>query len=215
MTCVVGLLHDGRVYMGADSAATEPQTSDQFILSRRKVTRKGPYLIGTCGEPRYGDIMRHCFAPPEPDWDDIDRFMADEFTAALRACFEEHGWLERKDGRAVASGSEALIGVNKRLFVVGEYFQSFSLDEYCAVGTGMDFAFGSLYSTEGKPPRERVLEALKAAQKFNAACREPFIIEELEPPSLKCVISSTHVLDDAKVDVAATIAPDKPHKGRR
>jgi hypothetical protein len=52
------------------------------------------------------------------------------------------------------------------------------VDSFTAVGSGHDIAKGSLFSTEGDP-QTRVLLALEAAERFSAAVRAPFALEQL------------------------------------
>ena len=48
MTCVVGLVQKGRVYLGVDSAAVQGWTRRASQVS--KVFRRGPFLIGFQGD---------------------------------------------------------------------------------------------------------------------------------------------------------------------
>ena len=57
MTCIVGLVHNGIVYIGGDSAAI---TIDgvQFLRSDPKVFIKEDFLIGFTSSYRMGQLIR-------------------------------------------------------------------------------------------------------------------------------------------------------------
>ena len=57
MTCIIGLVADGRVYLGGDSAAVHGWTRRRTRL--RKVFRKGPFLVGYTTSFRMGQLLEH------------------------------------------------------------------------------------------------------------------------------------------------------------
>lgn len=61
MTRVVGLVRQGRVYMGVDSAAVQGWTRRASQVS--KVFRRGPFLIGYTTSFRMGQFLEHHLAP--------------------------------------------------------------------------------------------------------------------------------------------------------
>lgn len=71
------------------------------------------------------------------------------------------------------------MGYRGSLYTVEEDFQ---LGEpacgYDSVGCGSDIAMGSLYSTVGQPPQERLNKALCAAEAFSAGVGAPFLFME-------------------------------------
>jgi hypothetical protein len=74
MTAVVGLVHNGTVHLGGDSAA--PQGWDLIVRADPKVFTVGPYAIGFTTSWRMGQVLRWSFKPPKPDVTHLDRFMA-------------------------------------------------------------------------------------------------------------------------------------------
>lgn len=205
MTCVIGLLCGDRVIFGADSAGTRPEALDQFRFKTSKSFQNGPYVFGCAGSFRLMQIVQHCFEPPEPDWDRLEKFMARDFSSALRECLKEQGWLEQLDERDSATGGELLVSVGGRLFLSTSDFGMLEPEnEYCAIGCGGPYAIGALYATTDIDPpidaRERVTLALQAAQEFNAGVREPFMIEEYDVPKLKVILAPTHVRDEKEAE---------------
>lgn len=110
--------------------------------------------------------------------------MITEFLPAYRKLIQEwnYGKKEEKDrGCGEDAGACLLVGVRGRLFRIESEFQVLEpMAEYAADGSGIYHAMGSLYSTEGKEPKERITEALKAAEYFVCTVRSPFVIVETE-----------------------------------
>ncbi len=187
MTCIVGLVHEGVVYMGGDSAATSSAYLNQTILATEKVFRNGAFLIGAAGSERASLLLRHSLIPPRmyPD-EDIDKQITVDFVNAIRSCLKSGGVAWKRDEFEWFDGS-FLLGYRGHLFAIGpRYGVSRPLNGVAATGTGEDFALGVLYATQGRDPRERLLMALTAAEEFNAGVRGPFHIlpeTDPEPPS--------------------------------
>jgi len=96
------------------------------------------------------------------------RFMKDAAEYLLPKSFEDGG------------GWTLLVGVAGRLFTVSSWFDaSESISGYDAIGIGNAIALGSLASTEGRPARERVELALRAAERHHGKVAAPFTILEL------------------------------------
>jgi len=179
MTCIVGLIDEGKVYMGGDSAGV----AGLDIVTRKdaKVFKNGPFLIGYTSSFRMGQLLRFKLNPPKRYEDvDIFKFMVVDFIEAVRECLKAGGYARVNNNEE--KGGFFLVGYEGRLFEVESDFQIGEVEKgYIACGCGQSFALGSLYQTEGqKNPKKRILSALSAAQEFSAGVREPFHILELE-----------------------------------
>lgn len=179
MTCIAGLVHNGRVWMGGDSASVAGW--DLTIRTDSKVFIKGPCLIGFTTSWRMGQLLRYRFTPPEhpPGMDDHE-YMSTLWIDAVRETLKAGGFA-RKDNE-VEHGGVFLVGYRGRLFKVdsdyqvGEAFLGFD-----AVGCGDQAARGALYATRniGLSPYDRLEMALDAAEQLSAGVRRPFIIYHL------------------------------------
>ena len=68
MSCVVGVVNKGKVWMGADSAASDGE--DMVSLTNHKVFFCGPLLIGCVGSIRMTQIIQYrLVVPPLPGSD--------------------------------------------------------------------------------------------------------------------------------------------------
>ncbi|MFC0600378.1 hypothetical protein [Streptomyces palmae] len=172
MTVIVGLVHNGRVHLGGDSAGV----SGFSITVRRdpKIFRNGPYAMGFTTSFRMGQLLHHAFKAPKPKGD-LDRFMTTVFVDALRSCLKDGGWA-RKESDQEQAGT-FLVGIHGRLFTVHDDYQiAEPADGYAAVGCGDEYALGALHATANLDlkPRKRLTLALEAAGYHSAGVSAPF-----------------------------------------
>jgi len=173
MTCIVGIQHGARVYIGGDSAGVADWSLT--VRADAKVFRVGPYIMGFTTSFRMGQLLRYTFKPPRPTGD-LDRFMATTFVDAVRDALKDGGWLGKNEHRD--EGGTFLVGIRGTLYAVyGDFQIGRTVAGYDAVGCGADLALGSLHSTIGRAPRARLLAALSAAEAHSAGVAGPFAIE--------------------------------------
>lgn len=172
MTCIVGVEHAGRVYIGGDSAGVAGMSLR--VRTDTKVFRNGPYVMGFTTSFRMGQLLHHAFDAPEVTGD-LDKFMVTTFVDAVRKCLKDGGWLSKDKDRE--EGGTFLVGVAGTLFAVhGDFQVGRNADGYHAVGCGDDLALGSLHSTRGLAPRWRLTAALEAAAHHSSGVAGPFVM---------------------------------------
>lgn len=190
MTCIVGLEHEGKVYVGGDSAGVGGYSLT--IRTDSKVfTKPGfaedyspvPWVMGFTTSFRMGQLLRYSldlpFLPKDPDTD-LEEFMVTEFVEAMRTALRDGGWLKKNSERE--QGGTFLVGVRGQLFTIDSDLQvGRSADGYASVGCGEDLALGALYATK-EPPifgddvEARVELALAAAAHHSAGVAGPFLV---------------------------------------
>lgn len=179
MTAIVGLVHDGEVHIGGDSAGVAGWS--MTVRADAKVFTKGPYVFGFTTSFRMGQLIRYAADPPGhilPRAADLDAFMATTFVDSIRTALKAGGWAKKTDERE--EGGIFLVGVMGRLFTVGSDYQvGEAVDGYAAVGCGDEIALGALYASAGMAPRERVELALRAAERHSAGVRGPYSFASL------------------------------------
>ena len=174
MTCVLGIVHNDRICLCADSASA----GGWWKLELRKdpkVFRIGNMLIGFTTSWRMGQILRYQLELPEYHAStDTHEWMVTNFIEAVRECLKTGGFSNVKDN--VETGGDFLVGFSGKLFKIEDDFQvGETLKNYAAVGCGADLALGSLYATSRmKSVRRRAEIALEAAEKFSAGVARPF-----------------------------------------
>jgi hypothetical protein len=184
LTCIVGLLDGDNIYIGGDSA--EVGGCQLNVRADQKVFRNGPFLMGFTSSFRMGQLLRYKFNPPEHPYIagmdkkiDTYKYMVTYFVDAVRQCLKDGGFATKKDEEE--SGGNFLVGYDSRLFEIeGDYQVAEQVAKYNAVGCGSQIALGSLYSTGGQPPEDRVRLALEAAERFSSGVRGPFVIKKLK-----------------------------------
>lgn len=174
MTCIVGLIHNGKVHMACDSAASDTDIGSVHKRKDVKLFMVDEYLIGFSNSFRMGQILQHDFIPPRPSKRNLEKTMCIDFVDKVYECLNRNNFGIDKDSDNV---SELIVGIHGRLFVMdsdfnmGEY-----LDKYFAIGSGYQFALGSLYSTKSvKNPKTRLTKALEAAAEYSIGVEPPFL----------------------------------------
>lgn len=173
MSTVIGIVQDGKVFMGADSYATTEDGVKRNLNRIKKMFTNGRYLIGFIGSVRVGQaLMPHVFKPPKNILD---------FPDAMIAQMERKGCLgTEQETQTYMQQSNFLIATPEgELYEILADFQINDIDDYTAIGSGSHFAYGSLYTTrQMKDPKKRIKIALETAAFFDTSTGPPFVIEE-------------------------------------
>ena len=179
MTCIVGIVDKGKVYMGGDSAGISG--SDLTIREDKKIFKNGDFLFGFTSSFRMGQLIEYKFIPPKISELSIDRYMVTEFIDALRICLKDGGYAKKKD--EIEEGGEFLVGYRGRLFkICSDYQVAKTVLSFDACGCGASYALGALYimTQMSISPENKIEKALLTAQQFSCGVREPFHIKVLE-----------------------------------
>ena len=177
MTCIVGLVHNNKVYIGADSSAVSGWQVRATKLD--KVFRKGPFLIAYTDSFRMGQILRyHLDVQPQDGETDID-YMVRHFVDAIRTRFKELGFAKVENNEE--SGGMFLVGYRGHLYAVESDFQVNEMaDGFDSWGCGSDYALGAMKALEHLPPIERITKALEISAHFSGGVLPPFQIDVLD-----------------------------------
>lgn len=186
MTCIVGLEHEGAIYIGGDSAGVE--TGSLAICGRADekvfVTDSGEMAMGFCGSFRIGQLLRYALVlPPQKVGQDDMAYLVTDFIDAVRNMQRDKGSL-KKENEVEEHDAGFLVGFNGKLYVIESDFQvGRPIENYAAVGCGAQIALGALYATQqmNMLPEDRVRLALAAAAEYSAGVRAPFHIVKIEP----------------------------------
>lgn len=181
MTCIVGLVDKGDVYIGGDSAGVAGLSLS--IRADEKVFGNGPFIMGFTSSFRMGQLLRYKFSPPAQTvhQDDME-YMVTSFVDACRTCFSQNGFGDKDATR----GGSFLVGYKGTLYTIeGDYQVGKLHAPFDSVGCGSDLALGALYATEGQQPEKRINLALQAASTFSAGVSPPFVVLRLENENKK------------------------------
>lgn len=179
MTCVVGLVYQNQVWIGADTAGTNSSLSSARRKDEKVFIREG-FIFGFSGSYRAGQLLRWQFSiPNRPKGQGVEEFMNSSFVEGIRSCLKTGG-VSEKHYEAEVHRSSFLVGYDKRLFCIeGDYQVGERHEPYNAIGCGDDLALGSMFTTQKAldNPYGRIKMALEAAERFSAGVRRPFTIK--------------------------------------
>lgn len=174
MTAIVGIVEDGKVWLGGDSAGVGGLSLQ--TRSDPKVFKNGETGIGYTSSFRMGQILEHHLTMPTPyESEDGMPYMVKRFVPSVKHALKEHGFQTTRDGQD--AGGTFLVGYRGELYEVEDDYQVARVRQtYHACGCGRDLALGSLFTTEqfDLRPRDRINMALSAAAEFSAGVRGPF-----------------------------------------
>lgn len=184
MTCIIGYMAGGKIYMGGDSAVITKSGDSAIIRTMTeppKVFKTGEWLIGFSGTPRFGQILRDCFHPtPIGTSEDVVKYLTETFVKELIETLDKLKYLEIRNGEA--SCYPFLIGTQGRIFKIGTDLVALEVkDDFTAIGSGEEFALGALDALENYSNltvKQRIANALRITAKYHPYVREPFTIIE-------------------------------------
>lgn len=177
MTCIVGIVDDGKVFIGGDSASASGWMVRRTALS--KVFRLNGFLIGYTSSFRMGQLLQYMLnVPPQKVAVDDMAYMVTVFAEAVRECLKEGGYTKVDNNREEAG--TFLVGYKGHLYEICADLQvNEAVDGFDAVGCGCEYALGALMVTRNVESNVRVAMALEAAAWFSGTVVEPFNILEL------------------------------------
>lgn len=204
MTCIVGVAFDGRVMLGADSAAGDWRLN-QRIRKDRKVFKNGELIFGFTSSFRMGQLLQYVLTPPAiVEKQEPYEYAVKALIPAIRTTLRDGGYTSTENGRE--SGGMFLVGFRGHLFYIDSDFQvGESTEAFEACGCGDSYAMGAMYEAYRRLPLEArvgdvmsvgpkqlaelrgafhksVLTAgLEAATRFSAGVAPPFNFVEIGP----------------------------------
>lgn len=178
MTCIVGVEHKGKVYIGGDSAGVSGYSIS--IRDDKKVHVIDEFAFGFTSSFRMGQLLAYDFTPPKhPKKKGDMHYLVSDFVTALRALYKKGGFLHKHNEQE--TGGTFLLGYRGKLYTVDSDFQvARTVDGYDSCGCGSDIALGALHSLTRQSPTlkpEDVLKgALEGAAYHSAGVASPFHI---------------------------------------
>lgn len=172
MTVIVGLVEDGKVYIGGDRGMSDKTFIGSMLTP--KVAKVGPIIIGYAGSQGTGQLA-HYLQYPKITTDNIIKYVRTDFVKVLQKACEEYN-VDITDSEKAAA--DFLVGVEGHLFEINTEEWSVAEYDHIAIGSGYCYALGSLHATSefDLTPRARVKMALDASVKYSPECRGPLDI---------------------------------------
>lgn len=178
MTCVVGVIGKNEIFLGADSSGN----SDNLVMpmTEVKIFKKGPFAVGYSGSLRVAQIIRYKMRTPTINQDKLKKdpmkYLSISFVNAMRKALKQDG-ASREISSQEENENDFIVAYNNRLFHIdGHYSVCESARDSMAIGSGMEYALGSLHTTRNSNPEDRVKWALDAANEFCPWVMPPYHI---------------------------------------
>jgi ATP-dependent protease HslVU (ClpYQ) peptidase subunit len=171
MTCVVGVIARGHVYMGGDSAVSNDD-GDLEICREPKVWRAGRLAIGHAGSDAYSSALRWRLEWPTVPraTADLDRWANVDLVRQIKTLADE----------ADCDGEAVMVGVRGRIYVV-TIFETLSVarprPDYAAIGSGFPHAISVLdaYAETLLAPKTKIRRALECAERRRTDVKRPWV----------------------------------------
>ena len=177
MTCIIGLVENGKVYMGGDSILSDGY--DCNLARRPKICINGSFLLGSTGSIRMAQLLQYDLTIPDQKEEDDMTFMVRTVVAALREKFKSAGFAKVENSQE--TGGEFLVGYKGNLYRIQNDFSVLQYQRnFDACGSGEDRALAAMLAFEGTLAKERILKSLEVTAKLCALVAPPFHILELD-----------------------------------
>ena len=178
MTCVIGVIDNNKVYIGADSASIagyhHTVRNDNKIFKNTSVDGV-EYIFGCSGSYRMAQLLQYSLIIPQNLKSTVHHFMCTDFIEEVRKLFKDSGY------STITSNNEScdkfLVGVNNLLFFIDSDFQVVD----CvieATGIGNYYSLAAYKALENEPytVEEKIYKSLEIAEFFNIGVCSPFHI---------------------------------------
>ena len=154
MTCIVGLEHDGKVFLGGDIQGTG--WNNKVVHTQPKVFNKAGVIFGYTTSYRFGQILEHGLQDPVVPENpaDIYRWLITVLVPDIRNALKLHGYEQ---------GGNCLIGVKGQLWELQNDFSVLrSTRGFGAVGSGTEYAVGSVFTSllDSRPKTDKAAEEI-------------------------------------------------------
>lgn len=177
MTIIIGLVSNNKTYIAADNQVTRDFDDCHCSISSFKIFKSGGVFIGTAGEVGLAQKLYRVLEVPthDPSKSNFD-YVIKDLIPMLDTLFTKAN-IKYSDNKL------RLLIVYKDIVGRLNSDLAFIPTAYDAIGSGADFALGSLttsFSLKPKMPiKERLTLALDAAVHNNVGCAGPYTITEV------------------------------------
>ncbi len=187
MSVVVAIKKDGKVFLGCDSQVTIGGTRATLKNPNNykiwKVNGASNCLMGIVGVVRDACVIKtmdglvtdYNIYKNEINYS----FVVNKLVKAIIERLKEVNFL-KKDGPFESMDSDFLFAYKDQLYYISGYGAVLEIDDYVAIGCGKNEAVGSLLSTEGLDPVERIIKSIKASAVNGLYVDYPIILTDTE-----------------------------------
>jgi len=162
------MVSDSTIYIGGDRGISDDSSMLSMLLP--KVVIKDEWIYGYAGSLGNGQLFDFIDLPPVDEDTDIYKVLRMDIVESYKSILDTHG------SSGDDSETDFIIGCKGRLFEFNTGDWGVAEISQVAVGSGGNFALGSLYTSMDKEPIERIGLALGAAITYSPTCQGPIDI---------------------------------------
>lgn len=155
MTCIAALTDGRTIGIAGERGASD--NNNIVRLATPKIWRSGDYLFGASGTMESQHLIER-FTPPA----DID-----ELIPALAAFYERMSIPRDSEMELIVCHAGNIYHHSPSDLSLSRFTES-----YVAIGSGYEYAYGSLFSSKGSV-KQRLHQAVAAACEYSPTCKEP------------------------------------------
>ena len=180
MTCIVGLVENGTVYLGGDSCVGyDWQGKRQYGDSISKVFKVDVLLFGSSGDRRAAQLVECGLVLPSQEKGQADLwYLVMVVSEQIRDLLKSHGQAKIESNQE-NSETAFLIGYHGGLYRMGiDYSIVQHIEPFDSIGSGYAFALGALEAIKDvdMKPKARIKTALRIAARYANGVDENFVI---------------------------------------
>jgi ATP-dependent protease HslVU (ClpYQ) peptidase subunit len=168
VTCITAIVDEGVIYIGGDRGVSDDTSI--LSLSTPKIKIRGSWIYGYAGSLGNGQLLDFIELPIVEDSDDPYMLIRLTIVEELKKAYESFGSTSEE------SETDYIIGCKGRLFEMSSGDWGVAEVKEASIGSGGNFALGSLYTSIDKEPIERIGSALGAAITYSPTCQGPIDI---------------------------------------
>jgi len=180
MTCIVGIVYEGDVYIGGDRSAIDGW--NRLVSEESKIFRIGEILMGTSGSHLVMQALKYelkLSRLQHMEGETDLQYLITVFAKEVRNLLAGLTTKRDEDGEASFSGG-ALIGYRGNLYRMSSNCQINSfVRRFDAIGSGAPFAMGAVAASGLGDPVKIIQQALRVTAELCCDVIGPFDVESL------------------------------------
>jgi ATP-dependent HslUV protease subunit HslV len=187
MSIIVAVKKAGKIVIAADTLYRfgNMKVTPTYISKRSKIMRFGDSYIGLTGASATDNVLQHLFEKHKKQISFENKEKIFETYLKIHPILKEEYFLNASaadEDTYEPSKIEGLIANPNGIFAIYDRREVYELEKFWAIGSGEDFALGSLFATyEMFDEPEKIAElAVKASCEFDDGCALPFEIYSID-----------------------------------
>jgi ATP-dependent protease HslVU (ClpYQ) peptidase subunit len=184
MSVIVAIKEKDRIYVGCDSQVTTGWGKSTLTNSNNykifKPKKEKDVIIGVCGHLRDRDIL-YCIDEYIEELiklkNEFDyKYVVKKIVPKIFSELESKNRIIKDDKVLKEMNNQILFAYKESLFSIGYDGSVIEIDDFCAIGSGQDFAIGFLNEDSEKSSQEKIIKAIKSSCKSDLYVNYPIVV---------------------------------------